>query len=63
MSNKPVLSDRLSYVTRFYCSLGRSHNTGLTVYVIELIVGQRETFKIRLTNDSLNDVQGKDLTR
>jgi predicted nucleic acid-binding Zn finger protein len=29
----------------------------------QVIVIPRETFKIRLTNDSLNDVQGKDLTR
>jgi hypothetical protein len=27
---KPALSDHLSYVTLFQCSLGRSHKTGLT---------------------------------
>ena len=32
ISNKPVLSDPLSYVTIFHCPLGRSHKTGLTVY-------------------------------
>jgi hypothetical protein len=31
LSTKPVLSDHLSYVTIFHCSLGRSHKTGLTV--------------------------------
>ena len=30
---KPVLSDHLSYVTVFQCSLERSHKTGLTVNV------------------------------
>jgi hypothetical protein len=33
ISNKPVLSDHLSYLTLFHCSLGRSHKTGLTVLV------------------------------
>jgi hypothetical protein len=32
LSIKPVLSDHLSYVTIFHCSLGRSHKTVLTVY-------------------------------
>jgi len=32
ISIKLVLSDHLSYVTIFYCSLGRSHKTGLTVF-------------------------------
>jgi hypothetical protein len=27
---KPLFSDRLSYVTLFQCSLGRSHKTGFT---------------------------------
>ena len=31
---KPVFSDHLSYVTLFQCSLGRSHKTRLTVYVL-----------------------------
>jgi hypothetical protein len=31
ISFKPVLSDNLSYVTIFDCSLGKSHKTGLTV--------------------------------
>ena len=33
ISIKRVLSDHLSYVTIFNCSLGRSHKTGLTVYL------------------------------
>jgi hypothetical protein len=32
ISIKPVIN--LSYVTIFYCSLGRSHKTGLTVYMV-----------------------------
>jgi hypothetical protein len=32
ISIKPVLSNHLSYVTIFHCSLGRSHKTDLTVY-------------------------------
>jgi hypothetical protein len=28
---KPVVSNHLSYVTIFQCTLGRSHKTGLTV--------------------------------
>jgi hypothetical protein len=35
ISIKPVLSDHLSYVTIFHCSLGRSHKTGLTVYSLK----------------------------
>jgi hypothetical protein len=31
ISIKPVLSNHLSYVTIFHCSLGRSHKIGLTV--------------------------------
>ena len=31
ISINPVLSNHLSYVTIFYCSLGRSHQTDLTV--------------------------------
>ena len=31
ISIKPVLSNHLSYVNIFHCSLGRSHKTGLTV--------------------------------
>jgi hypothetical protein len=31
ISIKPVLSDHLSYVAIFHCSIGRSHKTGLTV--------------------------------
>jgi hypothetical protein len=30
---KPLLSDHLSYVTIFHCSLGRSHKTGLTSFL------------------------------
>jgi len=33
ISIKPVLSDHLSYVTIFHCSLGRSQKIGLTVLV------------------------------
>ena len=32
ISIKPVLSDHLSYVTIFHCSLERSYKTGLSVY-------------------------------
>jgi hypothetical protein len=31
LSIKPVLSDHLSYVTTFYCSLGGSHKTGFCI--------------------------------
>jgi len=31
---KPVLSDHMSYVTIFHCSLERSHKTGLIVFLI-----------------------------
>ena len=34
ISIKSVLSNHLSYVTIFHCSIGRSHKTGLTVYAI-----------------------------
>jgi hypothetical protein len=37
ISIKPVLSDHLSYVTIFHCSLGRSQKTGLTVLVSNTI--------------------------
>jgi hypothetical protein len=30
---KPVFSDNLSYLTIFHCSLGRSHQTCLTIYI------------------------------
>jgi hypothetical protein len=33
ISNTPVLSDHLSYVTIYHCSLGRSHKTALTVFI------------------------------
>jgi hypothetical protein len=33
ISIKPVLSNHLSYVTIFHCSLGRSHKTGLRTCV------------------------------
>ena len=33
ISITPVLSDHLSYVTIFHCSLGRSHKTGLAVHL------------------------------
>jgi hypothetical protein len=38
-SIKPVLSNHMSYVTIFHCSLGRSYKTGLTVqhYVIKFL--------------------------
>ena len=35
ISIKPVLSDNLSYVTIFHCSLEWSHKTGLTVHCHE----------------------------
>ena len=38
MSIKPVLSEHLPYVTIFHCSLGRSHNKGLTVFSILLLM-------------------------
>jgi hypothetical protein len=34
---KPVLSDHLSCVTQFQCSLGKSHKTGFTVFLIIFI--------------------------
>ena len=34
ISIKPVLSDHLYYVTIFDCSLGRSHKTVLTVFLL-----------------------------
>ena len=36
--NKPVYSDHLSYLTTVQYSLERSHNAGLTVYCLRLII-------------------------
>ena len=33
LSIKPIFNDHLSYVIFFQCSIGRSHNTGLTIYI------------------------------
>ena len=48
ISFKPVLSDHLSYVTIFHCSIARSHKTGLTVvYVYESYIITLKTTMIR----------------
>ena len=48
ISIKPVLSDHLSYVTIFHCSIARSHETGLTVvYVYESYIITLKTTMIR----------------
>jgi len=48
ISIKPVLSDHLSYVTIFHCSIARSHKTGLTVYTIS---GQKRDSQAQLYCD------------
>jgi hypothetical protein len=44
ISFKPVLSDHLSYVTIFHCSLGRSHKTDVTVFRWSILNGSYRTF-------------------
>jgi hypothetical protein len=36
---KPVLSDHLSYVIIFHCSVERPHKTGLTVHICQHVNG------------------------
>ena len=62
MSNKLVSSDHLSYVTIFYCSLGRSHKTGLTVFyrkhIIKAVfrsVNQKHVIR-KITDDLASDL-------
>ena len=45
---KPVLSNHLSYLTLFLCSLGRSHKTGLTVLQYNLSVQAAQMILISL---------------